>query len=64
MRGDPRWITAKFKSTCSTCGGRILAGERIFYYPQSRSVMCNKYDCGGKASREFEAMAADESMSG
>ena len=58
---DPRWITARFASQCSRCGGVIRAGARVFYYPATKTVLCNvNEDCGAKASREFDAMAADE----
>ena len=60
---DPRWITAKFDSTCGRreCQGPIKKGQRVFYYPSSRSCYCEKDECGGQASRDFEAAAADES---
>ena len=31
--GDPRQITAHFKSTCHTCGKPIKKGEQIIYWP-------------------------------
>lgn len=61
---DPRWITAKFDSVCTRkdCGEIIKKGERCFYYPSARSCYCQKDDCGGQASRDFEAAAHDESF--
>lgn len=57
---DPRWITAKFRSNCSTttCRKLIAKGDRIFYYPSCKSVKCT--ECGEAASAEFEAAKADE----
>jgi hypothetical protein len=56
--GDPRWITARFDSKCP-CGNIIKRGERIFYYPRTRTVLCEN-PCGNKASAEFAASAMDE----
>ena len=65
--GDPRWLTAKFDSKCSRkdCGATIKKGQRAFYYPSSRSCLCQKDECGGQASRDFESARQDEAfMSG
>lgn len=64
---DPYWLTAKFDSKCTRkgCDTTITKGQRAFYYPSSKSVLCEKDDCGGQASRDFEAAAADDAaMSG
>ena len=42
-RRDPRWISAKFNSVCD-CGSQIKRGERIYYYPATRTAVCEK--CG------------------
>lgn len=57
---DPKWITAKFSGKChaTTCHALIRKGERIFYYPSSKSARCQA--CGEAASREFDAAKADE----
>lgn len=59
---DPRWIKAKFESQCSRreCQCTIKRGEDAFYYPNGRKILCQKDECGGQASREFSAAAADE----
>lgn len=57
--GDPRWMTARFNSTCQ-CNAQMRKGERIFYYPNGRKALCSK--CGEKASAEFESAKADEAM--
>ena len=62
MRGDPKWITARRGDTCTGCKRNIRAGEEVFYYPNSRSVYCNADQCGGAASRDFDACAFDEAM--
>lgn len=59
-RQDPRWITARFASVCgkSGCDSRITKGERIFYYPASKTAYCAS--CGDAAARDFEAQSFDE----
>ena len=61
---DPYWLTAKFQSKCSRkgCDATIKKGERAFYYPSDRTCLCQKEECGGQASRDFEARCHDESM--
>lgn len=57
----PRWMLARFASSCSKCKGAIKKGDRIFYYPGSKSVQCSADDCGGQSSRDFDAACFDES---
>ena len=57
---DPYWLTARFPSKCSKCGCDIKKGARIFYYPRGKSALCEKDECGGQASRDFNAAKADE----
>lgn len=61
---DPYWLTAKFQSACSkkNCGAIINKGDRAFYYPSERACYCQKDECGGEASRDFEALAQDEAF--
>jgi hypothetical protein len=56
----PGWITARFISTCSNCGKRVMKGERIFYYFSSHSALCSRDECGLKASRDYDAACFDE----
>lgn len=64
-RNDPRWITARFASSCGKCGGTITKGERIFYYPATKRALGAKCGCAEDAAGEFAAAAADEAfMSG
>lgn len=60
---DPYWLTARFNSKCSNpkCGREIKKGERAFYFPNGKSIRCDRDECGGQASRDFEAAKADES---
>jgi hypothetical protein len=37
-QGDPRQITAKFPSTCHTCGKKINKGEHIIYWPNGKKA--------------------------
>ena len=58
---DPRWITVRFKgSACADCKRPIQRGQRVFHYPQDRSLYCDGADCGEAASREFAARVFDE----
>lgn len=64
---DPRWITVKFVNPkappqCGTCGAKLVKGERVFYYPNSKTMLCMKDGCGMKASRDFAAAAFDEAQ--
>jgi hypothetical protein len=54
---DPRWIRARFNSTCR-CGWPIKAGDEILYWPYNRSVQCST--CGEPAWQQFLSEAADE----
>jgi hypothetical protein len=59
--GDPYWTTARFDSTDQD-GQPVKRGDRIFYYPRTKTVLT-----GAKAetaSREFEAAAEDEELYG
>ena len=62
MSGDPYWTTARFRSSCSKCQSAIPKGDRIFYYPRIRTVLCGGEDCGADASRDFSSHAADETF--
>lgn len=59
---DPYWLTAKFDSKCTKkgCDATIKKGDRAFYYPSSKSCYCQKDECGGQASRDFESACQDE----
>jgi len=59
---DPRWITARFPSRCDGCHQPMQAGDQIFYYPNSKTVFCNREDCGKRESRHLEAAIFDERM--
>lgn len=61
-RDDPRWITTRHSGTCHRCGAFIRKGDDAFYYPKHRRLYCKEGGCGGAASRDFEAGAADEDL--
>jgi hypothetical protein len=56
---DPYWLMARFASTCK-CGAAIKKGERIFYYPSTKSALCPK--CSEAASADFNACAQDDAF--
>jgi len=63
--GDPRWITAQYTSKCSRTGCATVVipkGARAFYYPLTRSMLCE--ECGKAAEREFSAQLFDEGVMG
>lgn len=55
MRGDPRWILARFPSFCANkaCGRRIRKGDSAWWWPRSRRVECE--GCGRIADARFQA---------
>ena len=57
---DPRAITAKFTSHCSTCDALIAKGEQMYYWPSSHKVFCTK--CGESDYLQFLSSAADEDV--
>ena len=56
--GDPRQITARFPSTCHTCGKPIKKGETIIYWPNGKKA--GHYDCDIKDYRQSLASFEDE----
>lgn len=62
---DPHWIDHCYRdAACARCHASITRGSRIFYYPNGATVYCAADACGGQASRDFNAAAADEKMLG
>ncbi|NQU52161.1 MAG: hypothetical protein HQ522_06435 [Bacteroidetes bacterium] len=59
-KGDPRRITALFNSTCSKCKNRIKKSSRAYYWPNTKTVMCET--CGLPEYNQFLSMAADEEV--
>ncbi len=55
---DPRKITSKFDSSCTTCGKKIRKGDTFYYWPLTRTAYC--LVCGEKDYREFLLNAQDE----
>jgi len=50
---------ARFSSACK-CGATIKKGERIFYYPSTKSALCPK--CSEAAAADFNAASQDEAF--
>jgi len=64
---DPRWITARRSEVCALqsagCGRIVSPGERVFYYPATRSTYC--VDCSpAVAARAELELAADDAGEG
>ena len=63
---DPRWIEAMIAARCQhhengvRCATMIRAGERAFYYPLTKTILCAA--CGEQAARAFASEAADEEV--
>ena len=63
-KSDPRWISVNFDGSCARCKSTIRRGERVFYYPQNRSLYCERENCGLAASHDFTARVFDEEHGG
>jgi hypothetical protein len=63
-KSDPRWLSVKFDGSCARCNSVILRGERAFYYPQDRSLYCERENCGQAVSRDLGARVFDEERGG
>ncbi len=48
---DPHWLNAKFGSYCKKCNKTIKTGDKIFYYPATKSAYCEL--CGSYAEKDF-----------
>ena len=59
---DPYWLNARFASDCAKCGKRINKGDRIFYYPITKSPMGSACGCAEDAAADFSACAFDEAF--
>jgi len=58
-QGDPYWTTARFPGKCHDCGRPIRQGDRIYYYPKGKHILCAD-PCGKDAHREFVDAAEAE----
>lgn len=58
MRGDPRWIFARYPAKCAGCGRRIGKGASAWWYPRGGRVECD--GCGQVSSARFQAEVDDE----
>jgi len=55
---DPRWITARFQGQCKKCGKKVETGEKVYYFPIGKAIICQ--NCGEETARRFAAEAMDE----
>lgn len=56
---DPFWLTTKYSGECKQCHRPIARGEKAFYYPIGKRLLCDG-PCGQAASADFEMGKADE----
>jgi hypothetical protein len=56
---DPYWTTARFDSSDAD-GNAVKKGDRIFYYPDSKTVLTGA--AAEKAAAEFNAAKQDEAF--
>ncbi len=59
-RGDPFWTTTRYHGRCFRCGRNVSPGEECFYYPLTKTLLCDGEGCGKKASAEFAEAARVE----
>lgn len=62
VKGDPYWLTARYRGECAGCGTAIRKGDRAFYWPKGKRLECKT--CGDVSDRRFVAECDDEVMSG
>lgn len=63
LRGrDPHWMDARFDSECGKkdCNEQIKKGDRIFFYPVTRTALGSRCGHAEEASADFEAHKMDE----
>ncbi len=57
---DPKWITAKFESTCAWIVKYGISTLYLAFTASAKSVSCAKDECGKQESRDFDAAKFDE----
>ena len=62
MYGDPFWLKARYAGHCDRCSQPIRKGDRAFFYPRTRTILCAGQDCGEEASRDFQTAAEAEAF--
>lgn len=60
-KDDPRWMTARFDGLAED-GTPVRRGDRIFYYPRTRTVFVGAR--AESAAADFQACAEDEEFTG
>ncbi len=61
-KDDPRKLTAKFAGKCSKCKAPVKKGEILYYWPKSKTALCEK--CGESEYQRFIEAAIDEEIYG
>jgi len=59
-KNDPRELSARFPSKCPKCGKTISKGDRIAYWPATKTALC--WECGESDLRKCLAECAAEDM--
>ncbi len=63
MNLDPRWITTRYRGSCSRCGAGIPAGTQAFYYPNGKQLYGKTCcDAAQEAAADFNAAVFDEAQ--
>ena len=62
---DPYWLTARYTGRCAQCEATIRRGDRAFYYPAPKTLLCDGAACGQaganamRAERSYDAYGTD-----
>ena len=57
---DPFEMVSKFNSTCKKCGKEIKKGEKIVYFPLTKSAY--HAECGAQSLAESRSAIMDEEV--
>lgn len=60
-KNDPVNIAAKFNGNCNICGKSIKKGDPLYYWPATKTALCE--NCGAVEFARFISLALDEEMS-
>jgi hypothetical protein len=58
----PYWIKARYGGKCQRCEGPVKKGDDVLYFPDSRTLLCNRSECGPQHQRDMDAEKFDEAM--
>lgn len=60
--GGARWMASKYSGTCRECGGRIAAGEQVYWWGPGAGVSCA--NCGLKSAPPADPVRAQLARDG